>query len=312
MLKNVLICGSTTMLGKRLLSSLAADDGVAHIVCLNWATEGCQMEEKCIHSDKVKNIFFDDQALFDVVTDAMQNIDEVFYFFRFPTLRLFKKSDSTIFEQNILLTKTLINEAIKQNVDDFFYISSSLFLPIVKEVSEEYVYEPSTNLNELELCNYLSELEVHRGIAEGLKIWLLYPSILLEDFSKAQGITKELYKMWYKKKSPQGTNGFVYAVDVVQILMLLRKKGRYQHKHFFLSAEHLTLQEVYTIFEKLKPQKKSKKDWNSSCITEDVLKLDILDRKTQALNGKEICKCFSKFSYTDTVSAMQTIFSTQH
>ena len=64
---------------------------------------------------------------------------------------------------------------------------------------------------------YFSELEVHRGIAEGIHAMVLSPSVILgnnERTTSSATIWNQILK--FPQFAPQGANGFVDVRDVVK------------------------------------------------------------------------------------------------
>ena len=107
---------------------------------------------------------------------------------------------------------------------------------------------------------YLSELEVWRGIGEGLNAVIVNPTIILGAGNWQSGssqIFKSIYNEfpWYS----EGTNGFVDVRDVAKAMIQLMESN-ISAQRFILNAENKTYKDLFALianaFGKKNPYKK--------------------------------------------------------
>ncbi|MFK5854954.1 MAG: SDR family oxidoreductase, partial [Bacteroidota bacterium] len=93
---------------------------------------------------------------------------------------------------------------------------------------------------------YHAEMEVWRGIAEGLNAVIINPSIILGPGDWNTGSSK-LFSTMYEglKFYSIGSNGFVDVEDVVTSMMLLMK-SELEGERFIVNSENITYKQFFT------------------------------------------------------------------
>jgi len=166
-----------------------------------------------------------DGDVLDVVSlqDAMEGIDTVIH--AAGVVSFIKKDCKEMYQVNVDGTANVVNIALEKNVSRFVHISSVAALGRTANgghVNEEKKWEESKVNTHYAKSKYKAELEVWRGISEGLNGVILNPSTVLGygDWKKGScAIFKNIYEefKWY----PPGTNGFVDVEDVAEITVML-------------------------------------------------------------------------------------------
>jgi nucleoside-diphosphate-sugar epimerase len=91
---------------------------------------------------------------------------------------------------------------------------------------------------------YLGELEVWRGIAEGLNAVIVNPSIVLGYSNWNNGSTAIFNKVYHQLKwYTEGVTGFVYVRDVCKAMVLLMNEP-ISSERFIINAENMSFKEV--------------------------------------------------------------------
>lgn len=130
-----------------------------------------------------------------------------------------KKQFETMISINVEGTKIVVNEMISKNIK-LIHISSIAALGRVDQcesIDESVLFNLEAKNSAYAQSKYYSELEVYRGIAEGLDAMILSPSIILgknQRNTSSSTLWSQILKM--PKFSPKGANGFVDVRDVVQ------------------------------------------------------------------------------------------------
>jgi nucleoside-diphosphate-sugar epimerase len=193
--------------------------------------------------------------------EAMRGIKKVYHCAAIVSFN--PKQKKLLHATNIEGTANIVNACIETGVEKLLYVSSvsALGRKRVKEViSEQMQWSEETNNSEYGRTKYFAEMEVWRGIGEGLNAVIVNPTIILgaADWSKSSSaIFKNVYNEfpWYT----DGVTGFVDVEDVVKAMILLMESN-ISGERFILSAANLSYGELFTdiakTFNKKIPYKK--------------------------------------------------------
>jgi dihydroflavonol-4-reductase len=136
-----------------------------------------------------------------------------------------KKDRQELFSINIDGTGHLVNVALTQHVRRFLHVSSVAALGRTKgglEVTEAKVWEDSKYNTTYAISKFHGEMEVWRGIGEGLQAVIVNPSTLL-GFGDWKTSSCQLFRNafrefpWYT----EGINGFVDVADAARAIVRL-------------------------------------------------------------------------------------------
>jgi nucleoside-diphosphate-sugar epimerase len=249
----VLVTGGAGLLGKELLKQLlAAGEKVRAIYnktpLPNFSSPNLQ-QVQCNILDPLG------------LEEAMEDVSEVYHCAAIVTFNPARKSE--LFKINIEGTTNVVNAALSCGVRKMVYVSSVAALGRLREgqeVNESMNWTEETSNSNYGESKYLAELEVWRGIGEGLEAVIINPVIILGDGDWNAGssqIFKSVYNEfpWYT----EGVTGFVDARDVVKAMLALMK-SEISSERFIISAENRSYREVFDLiaraFNKRLPQKK--------------------------------------------------------
>ena len=161
----------------------------------------------------------------DVVAlgDAMEGVDAVIH--SAGIVSFVRKGRKEMYQVNVEGTANVVNMAIEKNVRRLIHISSVAALGRTAgggTVNEDKKWEESPINTHYAKSKYKAELEVWRGISEGLSAVILNPSTILgygNWNSGSCGIFKSIYDefRWYTS----GINGFVDVEDVARVAVLI-------------------------------------------------------------------------------------------
>jgi 3-hydroxyacyl-CoA dehydrogenase/nucleoside-diphosphate-sugar epimerase len=136
-----------------------------------------------------------------------------------------KKDRQELFSINVDGTGHLVNAALAQNVRRFLHVSSVAALGRTKggqDVTEEKSWEDSKYNTNYAISKFYGEIEVWRGIGEGLQAVIVNPSTLL-GFGDWKKSSCQLFRNafrefpWYT----EGINGFVDVADAARAIVRL-------------------------------------------------------------------------------------------
>lgn len=133
-----------------------------------------------------------------------------------------KKDKENMIRINVSGTRNLIDIALEKKVKKFIHVSSIAAVGRPKAIfnlNEETKWEESPNNSTYAKSKYLSELEVWRGIAEGLDAVILNPSYILGPGDMSRSST-QIFR-YIKEKSRFYTDGNLNFVDVRDVAKAL-------------------------------------------------------------------------------------------
>lgn len=201
--------------------------------------------------------------ILDVVAleNAMQGIEQVYHCAAVVTFNPRKRH--AMYKINIEGTANVVNAALDAGVKKMVHVSSVAALGRIRQdepITELMNWTEETSNSAYGQSKYLAELEVWRGIAEGLDAVIVNPTIILGAGNWDDGSTKIFQSVynefpWYA----EGTTGFVDVRDVVKIMQQLMESN-ISGERFIISAENKSYKEVFEVmaknFGKKPPHKK--------------------------------------------------------
>jgi nucleoside-diphosphate-sugar epimerase len=158
------------------------------------------------------------------------------------------KNKDQLLKINVEGTANVVNVALDAGVKKMVHVSSIAALGRIREnqtVTEEMNWTEESSNSLYGKSKYLGELEVWRGIGEGLEAVIVNPSLIFGggDWNKGSSeIFKSAYDEfpWYT----EGVTGVVDVKDVVSIMILLMN-SEISRERFILNAENLTYREIF-------------------------------------------------------------------
>lgn len=177
---------------------------------------------------------------------AMEGIESVIH--SAALVSLHKRDKGKMFKINIEGTRNIVNTALKLGIKELIHISSVAALGRIKGASkiDETANWTTSELNSAYAeSKYLSELEVWRGMEEGLKIIIVNPSVVLGigSWEKSSG---QVFK-YVNDGNLFYTTGMVNYVDVRDIAdaVFLLHKNQIFGERFILNAGSTSYKELF-------------------------------------------------------------------
>lgn len=193
--------------------------------------------------------------------EAMQNVQQAYHCAAVVSFHPSRVEE--LYKTNIEGTANVVNACLNADVQKLLYVSSVAALGStkdVKEIDETMQWTASQGSSIYGKTKYLAEMEVWRGIGEGLESVIVNPSIILGAGDWNSG-SSQLFKNAYNEFPwyTDGVTGFVDVVDVVAAMILLMNSP-ISSERFILSADNLSYKILFdTIasgFQKKKPDRK--------------------------------------------------------
>ena len=153
---------------------------------------------------------------------------------------------------NVKGTGNLIDAAIHNGVRKFCHVSSIAALGKTQdgsEITEDTYWSPSKRKSGYSFSKFFSEMEVWRGIEEGLDAVIVNPSIIMGPGNWDIGSPKLFQSIWkglnYYTK---GITGFVDVRDVVKAMIVLMDDKQFEvvkNQRFILNAGNMSYQDFF-------------------------------------------------------------------
>jgi dihydroflavonol-4-reductase len=188
--------------------------------------------------------------ILDVIAleEALVGVEQVYHCAAIVSFN--PKNIQALFQTNVEGTANVVNACISAGVQKLLYVSSVAALGRMhreSDIDENMQWSPKANNSEYGKSKYLAEMEVWRGIGEGLKSVIVNPTIILGAWDWNSGSTqifKSVYNEfpWYT----EGVTGFVDVADVVRAMQLLMESN-ISAQRYILNAVNLPFKEVFTI-----------------------------------------------------------------
>lgn len=239
----ILVTGGAGLLGKELIARLLNEGKQVRAIYNKTALID-------FHSENIQQLQCD---ILDVVglEEAMQDVEQVYHCA--AIVNFIPKRNQAMFKINIEGTANVVNAALDAGVKKMVYVSSVAALGRIREgepVNEMMNWTEETNNSAYGQSKYLAEMQVWRGIGEGLDAVIVNPVIILGpgDWNAGSSqIFKSIYDgfSWYAS----GITGFVDVRDVVKAMIQLMNSN-ISAERFIISAENRTYADVFNLIAK--------------------------------------------------------------
>jgi dihydroflavonol-4-reductase len=255
----ILVTGGTGFLGSELLKQLT-DKGLA--------VRALKRKNAVIPSI-LKDVDLIDWVVGDInepatLEDAFIGITKVFHCAAFVSLN--SKDKKQLFHVNIEGTSNIVNLCIENNCR-LLHVSSVAALGEAKkgnQISEKDFWEYDAKAHAYGLSKYESEMEVWRGVTEGLDAVIVNPSIIIGKNAgfEGSGAIFKLIKNGFAFYT-DGASGFVDVEDVAKAMMLLMENPATAER-YIISSDNYHYKDLFNEIAngfKVKPPTKEAKAW---------------------------------------------------
>lgn len=234
----ILVTGASGLLGSHLIKELVKKGEPIRALYFNSIPSEVTLGVEWIKGDILDVVFLE---------EVMQGIDQVYHCAAMVSFH--PEQRKALNRINIEGTTNVVNACLQAGVKKLLFVSSVAALGRSQEniiINEKMNWVEESGSSEYGKSKYLAEMEVWRGIGEGLPAVIVNPVIILGagDWEKGSaGIFKSAYTEfpWYTR----GINGFVDVLDVVKAMQLLMN-GTPVNERFILCSENVSYKEIFT------------------------------------------------------------------
>lgn len=248
----VLVTGGAGLVGKELINQLLARD----------------KKIRAIYNKNIPVVTHPDLeqlqcSILDVIglEEAMKGVVEVYHC---AGLVSFTPGNANqLYKINVEGTANIVNAALEEGIKKMVHVSSVSALGRLRKgelITENMQWTESTCNSKYGQSKYLGEMEIWRGIAEGLNAVIVNPTIILGAGNwdgGSTGIFKSAFNEfpWYT----EGVSGFVDVRDVAAAMIMLME-SEVSAERFIVSAANETYLEIFNkiakCFNKKPPSKR--------------------------------------------------------
>ena len=239
----ILVTGGAGLLGKEIITQLLAQGKKVRAI----------YNKTPLPHFHLGNLEQKQCNILDVVglEEAMEGVEQVYHCAAIVTFNPKRKLE--MFKINIEGTANVVNAALDAGVKKMVHVSSVAALGRIREnepVNENMNWTEETSNSNYGQSKYMAEMEVWRGIGEGLDAVIVNPTIILGAGDWESGSSKIFQSVynefpWYS----DGVTGFVDVKDVAAVMTRLMDSN-ITAQRFIVSAENRTYKDVLTLIAK--------------------------------------------------------------
>ena len=283
----ILVTGGTGLVGCHLLYNLVLDN--KKVKALHRKNSKIEIVKQVFsfYNKEYKKLFEKIEWIEGDINDlssldeAFENVNEVYHCAAFIS---FNNQDLNAMKKiNISGTANMINCALDKKISKFCYVST---IAAVGETTNSLIDEEcewKENNNPYSETKHYAELEVWRGISEGLNAVIVNPGVIVGSgfWKRGSGafITQVSRGISYY---PTGETGFICVKDVVKIMIQLMNKNIFSNR-FILVAENWAqrdfINSICKYFNMTPPVKKASKGIMYFGLLLDFLRSKLLNKR---------------------------------
>jgi nucleoside-diphosphate-sugar epimerase len=187
--------------------------------------------------------------ILDVVAleTAMQDITQVYH--SAGLVSFHPKHRQQLFDINVQGTANVVNASLKAGIEKLIHVSSVAAMGRIRNgavINESMHWNDETSGSEYSRTKYLGEMEVWRGIGEGLNAVIVNPTIIFGEHGDWTKGSMNMFRTirngfpWYS----MGGSGFVDADDVAEAMIALMQ-SEISEERFLVTAENRTYSDLF-------------------------------------------------------------------
>jgi nucleoside-diphosphate-sugar epimerase len=241
--KSIFVTGGTGFLGSYLLRYLVAE-GYTDIRALKRPNSPMDLVREV--ADKIEWIEGNILDTF-ILEDAMDGVQQVYHC---AGIVSYAPSDyQLMMDVNAEGTTNMVNVALYRKVEKFVYVSSIASIgrrPKLPVIDENTKWERSNWNSSYAISKYLGEMEVWRGVAEGLNVGIVNPAVIIGSGFWDRG-TGQLFERANNglKFYPKGSTGYVDVRDVARFMVKLMDSD-IQNERYILNGANSSYLDFFT------------------------------------------------------------------
>ena len=248
----ILVTGGTGLVGSHLLYQICQSETKVRAIKRAHSNTNLVRQVFSYYTEKADALF---QKIEWVDADLL-NISELDFAFQGATkvyhcaawISFNPKHKTKMMHTNIESTTNVVNLCLAHHIKKLCYVSSVAAIGQTIDggsIDENTPWENSPRNSSYALSKYRSEMEVWRGIEEGLNAVIVCPAIILGPGKWEKGSSMLFKQVWKGLLFyTSGTNGFVDVRDVANVMIQLME-GTIKSNRFILSSESIPFKKTF-------------------------------------------------------------------
>lgn len=237
----IFVTGGTGFLGSYVLRYLV-QRGYTDIRALKRPNSPMDLVEEI--ADKIEWFEGDVEDIIRL-EDAMQGVRQVYH--AAAVVSYDDRDAKQMFAVNVEGTANVVNAALQAGVKKLVHISSIAALGKTKNgqlISETTNWQEEGYTTNYSRSKHFAEMQAWRGLAEGLDVAILNPSVILGSGFWEKGPAKVFLNAWNEFRFyPMGGTGFVDVRDVARLAIQLMESD-ISGERFIANAENLPTEQL--------------------------------------------------------------------
>ena len=240
----ILITGGTGFLGKYIVQELLAEGHELRLLVRNPA------ERKLPSWHNLVEIVEGDICDVLSLEKALAGISQVVHCA--ALVSFWRRDKERLMKVNVDGTANVVNACLENGIEKLLHVSSIAAMGQTTDgslITEETPWVESKTWSGYKRSKYRSELEVYRGIAEGLNAVTVNPAVILGADDNWEDGTAKMFSIIDRglRFYNPGSSGFVGARDVAIACRILIENHVEAGERYILSAENYTFQDLFKI-----------------------------------------------------------------
>ena len=248
----ILVTGGTGLLGSRLLYDLTSHGEKVRAIKRHSSSLDSVRRVFSYYNDSPSELLYRiewvEADLMDVesLMEAMNNVSHVYH--SAAQVSIDDKDNERLMNYNMIGTRNVVNACLTKSIEKLCHVSSTSALGPPDQdgfIRENSLWSKDDFHTVYSNSKYHSELEVWRGIEEGLNTVIVNPSVILGPGFWNKG-SSAMFSAIFRgfKFYTQGVTGYI-SVDDVSKAMITLMNSHYFGDRFILSSENLSYKQVF-------------------------------------------------------------------
>ncbi len=237
----ILVTGANGLLGSFILRKLVAEG--ESVIALKRKTSDTHLTD-----DLKGKIAWRDADVTDTISLNESFKDATIVIHAAAMVSFNPREEDQLYKVNVEGTKNVVNACLTNNIKKLIHISSVAALGRQKgssilDENSKWIESPLNSA--YAKSKYLAELEVYRGIEEGLPASIINPSFILAPSDWAKSSSQMFHYIWKEKRFYSGGQAnYVDVEDVAEIIFKLCKQN-FVGERFIASAGTISFKELF-------------------------------------------------------------------
>lgn len=250
----ILVTGGTGLAGSHLLYELCSRGKAVRAIKRPGSDVSRVLKTFAIYSDNHLALFnhieWVDADVLDIFSldEALKGVNQVYHCAGMVSFSA--SAWETLFRINVEGTANLVDACLRAGVEKFCHISSIAALGRDSKqgvITENTAYEQGTGNSMYARSKYAGECEVWKAAVSGLKVIVLYPSIILGPGEWERSSVAMITTVWKGLRFyTKGVNGYVDVRDVAEVSVRLMD-SEIENEGFLLSAEDVSYRDLFSM-----------------------------------------------------------------